>query len=461
MKMSKYNFTVLDQEGNLILYNFLKGIPSLTKITKPDVDKFTKLFLTSAEIHNSSCEKHAEAVGQLLELGLLVPADTDENILYDAKYYQEIYDNKLTLVILPTGRCNLNCLYCLESDQTFFRGAMTVEAQDAILKFVQKQIHKHNKLQVSWFGGEPLLEPKTIKHLSEKFIKICNARLLPYSAQVTTNGFFLDSDMFDMLYNLKVYTYMVTIDGFKEQHDKLRFTHSGMGTYDVIMANLLKIRDSKQYRFAHINIRVNITRSFLDVLDDFMCSMESLFGDDPRFSFIFLPAKDYSSDKSSSDIFVDNSEVMPLLLANEIYTSKYNPERFKKHLIDPEQGCIAGLKNSYVITPDLKVYKCCAHYDMKDNNIGRIDSNGNLLLNEAVHSKWYLANEFIKKTPDVCRDCFYMPACPNSGKGCPALYLKQNLSFPPCPLKDDNFITALTESVLYTVRKYPHTVITL
>ena len=48
MKMSKYNLTSYDHEGNLIVYNFLTGISSLTKVMKPDVNMFTILFFSDS-----------------------------------------------------------------------------------------------------------------------------------------------------------------------------------------------------------------------------------------------------------------------------------------------------------------------------------------------------------------------------------------------------------------------------
>lgn len=38
---------------------------------------------------------------------------------------------------------------------------------------------------------------------------------------MTTNGYLLNLGVFDMLYKLKVYDYMITIDGPKELHDIL------------------------------------------------------------------------------------------------------------------------------------------------------------------------------------------------------------------------------------------------
>lgn len=455
VKMSKYNFIVNDYEGNLILYNFLKGLPSLTKIIKSDVDKFSKIFLTDSIIHTSYCEKHVKVIKKLLESGILVYAGADESVLYDAKYYEEIYDNRLDLTVLPTGKCNLNCPYCLELEQPFSRNRMTIEAQSALLKFVQKNIKNHNELYVSWFGGEPLLETQMIKYLSENMIKICKAHLIPYSAEITTNGFLLDNDTFDMLYKQKVYNYMITLDGFKEQHDKLRCTHNGTGTYDTILSNLLWIRNNKQYRFAHINIRINITRAALNVLDEFIYYIDSLFSNDPRFTFLFIPVKNYSTSKPTDDTFFISDEELHIRLHNNaVYTKKFYAEELKTYLINPGQGCLSSRKNSYTITPDLKVYKCCAHYDMRDNNIGYIDLKGNLSINESLHNRWYLINEFIKRSLSSCRDCYYMPACTNNGKNCPFQYLKKSQEVISCPLKDDQFIKTLKETILYASNRY-------
>lgn len=249
MKMSKYNFSTYNQDGDLILYNFLMGIPSLTKVKKLDIDMFKQLFLKDTEILSTSCKKYIEAEEYLLKSGILFANDINENVLQEAQQYDKVYDSRLTLFILPTGNCNFRCPYCFENSQPFLGNAMTVEVQNAIIKFVQRQIHNYTALHVCWFGGEPLLEPQIIKKLSEKFIQICKTRFIPYSAEIVTNGFCLDTDMFEMLYNLKVYNYTITLDGFKEQHDKTRFLSNKKGSFDTIIDNLLKIRNNMQYVF--------------------------------------------------------------------------------------------------------------------------------------------------------------------------------------------------------------------
>lgn len=456
MKLSKYNYSIFDQEGNLIIYNFLRGISSLTKVLKKDIQKFSQLFLENTAISSELYKKHTITINNLIKSGILVDENTDENILLEAKYYNDIYNNKLQLVILPTGKCNFKCSYCLESEQSFARKAMELDNQNAILQFVQKNIQNYKGLQIAWFGGEPMLEPKIIKYLSENFIKICNLRFLPYSSHITTNGYNLDIDMFDMLYKLKVYTYMITLDGFKNQHDKQRFTHNGSGTYDRILNNLLQIKNNKQYKFARIIIRVNITNNNVNTIDDFIEYIHSLFSNDKRFEFLFVAAENFSKDKCSEEnLFVNANDLFSHLKNNKLYMEHMNPWTKDFSIIEPSRGCDASLKNVYVIAPDLKVYKCCAHYDMLDNNIGYINLSGDLIIDEARHSKWYLVYNYIKKPSNSCENCCILPICNNCFKGCPASYIKPNAKKPSCIMKDNNMIAHINKTILKAAVKFP------
>lgn len=462
MKMSKYNFVTYDNDGNLIVYNFLSGLTSLTKIMKNDVEKFMQIFIENKEILEESCNKYTEATDILCKNGILVDADIDENILYDAKVFEEIYNNRLTLTIFPTGRCNFRCPYCFEIPQHFNRGDMTKEAQNALIKFVQKEITNHKELRVSWFGGEPLVTPEVIKYLSDKFIKICNMRHIPYYAEMTTNGYLLDADMFDMLYKLKVYQYMITIDGFKELHDKQRITLDGKGSYDVIINNLLRIRDSKQYKFAHIRIRINMSNSFLEILDDFIYYLESLFSDDSRFEFMFVPvANFFDANYYGGDFRNEQSTFFKRLNDNDMYRNKLCHESLLLNLIVRQPSCCAATKNSYVITSDLNVHKCNAHYDFDVNKLGHISLNGNLLIDEIIHKRWYLTKRIIKKSSELCDECFYKPCCVKYEPGCPTSYLRATPDEISCPIKGNVQEKDIIDAILYAASKHPYEIITL
>ena len=87
---------------------------------KRDVNTFAHLFLTNTNIQKSSYDKYPEATRKLLDAGILVDSETDESIICEGKYYEQVFENKLVLTILPTGKCNLNCTYCLEAEQKVF-----------------------------------------------------------------------------------------------------------------------------------------------------------------------------------------------------------------------------------------------------------------------------------------------------------------------------------------------------
>ena len=280
---------------------------------------------------------------------------------------------------------------------------------------------------------------------------ICNSRHITYAASTTTNGYLLIPEVFDKLYNLRVYNFMITIDGFKEQHDKYRCMHNGEGTYDQIMKNLLYIRDNIQYRFVHITVRVNVTRDVFNVIDELIEKMDADF---PRFNFIFIPVVNYSSSKETDEsVFIKGEELANKLNNNALFVKKYRSAELNTYLINPNYVCDSALRETLVIAPDLKVYKCCAHYDMPENHLGYIDPNGNLFVDEILHRKWYLINEAIKRKFDSCTDCFYMPACLNNGKNCPYQYLKEKATEIKCPLEVEGFIEKLREEILSTAKK--------
>lgn len=461
MKPSMYNFLCNDEEGNMIIYNFLVGIPSITEILKEDIDEFRKMFLDNNAICSEDMdEKSIVLLKKLASVGILVDSDVDESLIYESRDYEEVFDNRLHLTILPTGKCNFSCSYCMEEEQPLFKERMTEDGQVAVIKYVQKNIKNYNGLHISWFGGEPLLEKNAICKLSEQFIRICKARCIPYTAQIVTNGFCLNEDTFKMLYQQKIYEYMITVDGFREQHDRCRYLCNGAGTFDTIIRNLVNIRDNKHYRFAHIIIRINITRAVLNVLDDFIAYLDSMFSNDSRFSFLFIPVANYSKEKPTDPkVFVENIEVNDCLKRNHLYMEKFVPNNADVAMIMPATRCLASLKNSFDITPDLRIFKCHAHYE--ESTMGFMDLNGNMRIDEALNEKWYLTDKLLCKTLKVCETCFYKPACPINGKNCPYKYLISEKKSNVCPLENEAFIVELKNTVIEAAKSSKHFVVSL
>lgn len=455
MKVSKYNYTTYDGDGNLVIYNFLNGLSSLTKVRKESVGLFKEKFMSDEKTAPFIDEENYLIVDKLLQLGILVPSDVNETIAYSAVHYEKAFDSKLHLTVLPTGKCMFRCPYCYEGEQQFYRNSMKEKEKKALVQFVQRSIPKHSSLEIGWYGGEPLLEIETIKYLSEMFIQVCNARHLPYIAEMTTNAYLLNPDVFDLLYKLKVYTYMITLDGFKEQHDKIRCTCDGKGSYDTIIQNLLYIRDNKKYKFAHIIVRVNVSKDVYERLDEFISYVASLFADDPRFEITFAAVVSYT-ENSEYRKFINPFEMHKRLFENDTYMSKIYDERLRVNQLVPEQKCIASMKNAFVITPDLSVYKCYSFFENPNNKIGFIDVKGNLVVDESKHKKWYYANTYVQSVPKKCEDCFYFPCCRLISPGCPVRYSKKQ-EWQVCFLEREDFRNELDRNIIYATTTHPFT----
>lgn len=453
IRKSKYNYMVYDENGNLVIYNFLRGLGCVAKIESQYVEKFERVFISSECDYDKIDASYQTIADQLLRLGILVSEEVNENEAYKATHYQNAFDNQLQLTVLPTGKCMFRCPYCYECMQKFHREAMTPEKQKALLSFVKKSISNHTSLKIGWYGGEPLMEYDTIKYLSETFIKICNMRHIPYVAEMTTNAFLLTEDVFDTLYKLRVYTYMITLDGFKEQHDKIRFTSDGKGSFDTILKNLLYIRDNKHYKFAHVIVRINVSSDVLERLDELVEFVADLFSGDPRFEINFAAVVSYTP-ASKYGKFVDPFKMYDQLFKNETYMEKIYSEKSKVFQLIPEQKCIATKKNAFVITPDLSVYKCYSFFENKNNKVGYIDDRGILNLNEALHNKWYLGSDYMQPVSQECQDCFYRPCCRVVSSGCPLRYVNKQ-KWQVCALKTDGFKDGLRQNILYAASHYP------
>ena len=170
-KASDFNYVLDCDDGTLRMYNSMNGVNSLL-IVEPRVKDFVMASLTDPNSVNDSPEYIKT---ELIKRGYLVPKECDEDYMVKIKMTEMILDERyLHLIIMPTEQCNFRCKYCYE---TFEKGKMSKALQDAIIKYVKKNILNYVGLSVVWFGGEPLMALDVVENLSENFIKICKNSL--------------------------------------------------------------------------------------------------------------------------------------------------------------------------------------------------------------------------------------------------------------------------------------------
>ena len=255
LKKSQFNFSTRDEKGDILLCNFAKGMKSLSRIKAEDSSEFNRLFSKDTIVYSPS-EKH---IVKLVEKGILVPQTYDELLAVNELFYECAMDNKVRLVIIPTEQCNFRCKYCYE---TYQKEKMTEDDQISLLKFIQRKINCTKKLQISWFGGEPLEAVDVIRRVMTVTNNMTIRNNVQLMSDMTTNAYNLDAKTFDELYNLNVRIYQITLDGLEAQHNNQRVLKNGEGTFRRIVNNLLYIRDNyTKYKLTSISIRVNIEKT--------------------------------------------------------------------------------------------------------------------------------------------------------------------------------------------------------
>jgi uncharacterized protein len=79
------------------------------------------------------------------------------------------------------------------------------------------------KVHIRWYGGEPLLDFKTIIDIVDFTNSIAKMYKIDIVGRIITNGYLLlDIVKFKVLLEKGVKIFQVTIDGYKDAHDKLR-----------------------------------------------------------------------------------------------------------------------------------------------------------------------------------------------------------------------------------------------
>lgn len=129
-----------------------------------------------------------------------------------------------------TRKCNLNCSYCfsyrtggdLHSDMSF---EVAKKCVDFLFDQAEKEIQCFGNIaqpvEVSFWGGEPLIMWDLLKEITLYAVKLSKERNIPVVFGGTTNGTLLTEDKFDFLDEYRIF-FMITLDGTEETHNRHR-----------------------------------------------------------------------------------------------------------------------------------------------------------------------------------------------------------------------------------------------
>ncbi len=132
--------------------------------------------------------------------------------------------------------CNLNCSYCFASQGKYHgeRALMSFEVGKRALDFLIENSGARKNLEVDFFGGEPLMNWEVVKQLVRYARSIERQHGKNFRFTLTTNGMLIDDDVIDFC-NREMHNVVLSLDGRKEIHDRLRVDYAGRGSYDRIV----------------------------------------------------------------------------------------------------------------------------------------------------------------------------------------------------------------------------------
>lgn len=168
--------------------------------------------------------------------------------------------NQLQLIV--TEQCNLRCKYCSYSgiylyNRTHNENFMDWDiAEKAIRKFhegfCRVKLRKTGLIPaISFYGGEPLLNFELIRKATTMVHSLFRGKVI---LNLTTNGTILTTAMLDFFLENDFHL-MFSLNGYREEHNRLRTYSDGTGSYDAVWHNMQKIRHKdRQYYQSNCSI---------------------------------------------------------------------------------------------------------------------------------------------------------------------------------------------------------------
>ena len=329
----------------------------------------------------------------------------DEEHLYD--YYDLCKLNFLSdigvtdtlgLVIAPTSGCNFACPYCFEGEKK--TKIITDDVIESLIRFINGY-SSVKKLDLTWYGGEPLMAFNKIKQIIYKIKKECHVEI--NSQSIITNAYLLSDKVIKEMIDLGVNQIQISFDGDEDSHNKTRFLKTNKGkTFAKIIANLDNLVDLVPDDFK-INLRINVNKEnekeFAILYNKFI----KRYG-----AKKIVPYPGFIRETSNDG-------------CRMCYKSLFNLRRYKFYKeiaeygipvdffphVELQKGCMVNRNNSFIIGPSGEMYKCWNDFNKPDKIIGNIKDEK--LSNSSLICK-YLYDTSIYNNAK-CKDCMLFPVC--------------------------------------------------
>ena len=376
---------------------------------------------TREEIVNSLRERYPETeveealdeVQMLVDNEELFTKDTYENYIMDFKKRPTVVK---ALCLHIAHDCNLACQYCFAEEGEYHgrRALMSFEVGKKALDFLIANSGNRRNLEVDLFGGEPLMNWQVVKDLVAYGREQEKLHDKKFRFTLTTNGVLLNDEVMEFC-NREMGNVVLSIDGRKEVHDKMRPFRKGAGSYDLIVPKFQQFAESRHQDKYYV--RGTFTHYNLDFSEDVLHLADLGFKQISVEPVVAEPKEPYAiREEDLPKLFEEYDKLAVEMIRRHKSGEDFN---FFHFMIDLEGGpCVAkrlsgcGSGTEYLaVTPWGDFYPCHQFVGNEKFLLGNVDEG---ILNTDIRDEFKCCNVYAK---EKCRKCFARFYC--SG-GCAA-----------------------------------------
>ena len=238
----------------------------------------------------SDLREALEECNELKDAGALFTEDIYKEAVLDFKARKTVVK---ALCLHIAHDCNLACKYCFAEEGEYHghRALMSYEVGKKALDFLIANSGSRKNLEVDFFGGEPLMNWQVVKDLvkyGREQEKIHNKN---FRFTLTTNGVLLNDEIMEFC-NKEMGNVVLSLDGRKEVHDRMRPFRNGKGSYDLVVPKFRKFADSRDQQRYYV--RGTFTRNNLDFAEDVLHFADLGFSQISMEPVVAAPEEPYS-----------------------------------------------------------------------------------------------------------------------------------------------------------------------
>lgn len=357
-----------------------------------------------------------EEYDQILELDYLkekwfvIPENLNEKEYADlVRWVCRSLDKKNSYItnytILTTTECNARCFYCYEKGCK--KVTMSAETADKVAVFMKEQCGQ-NLVNISWFGGEPLVNFQVIDQITEKL----QSEGISFSCSMISNGYLFDDEMVERAVDQwKLKKVQITLDGTEEVYNRSKaYVYDEESAYQVVLGNIERLLNAGIRVTIRLNMNLKNAENLMKLADELAVCFSNKKKPTVYAHLIY-------EDQVKWDEYYTDEELKKLYDMMEMLEEKLSEYELFAEL---KQGlrkslkirnCMADNGRSLVVLPDGHL-GLCEHYT-ETNLIGHIDSEDR---DQNLIAEWKELDDEITE----CADCFYFPECIRLRK-CPGL----------------------------------------